>query len=393
MKRERKKIIARNKLYKEYLIFLSKQTMFAKKTEKTLQRQSEMLKKLPIKKDIETKIVLKKLAFAHRALAELKGVVSTIPNESILINTLGLQEAKDSSAIENIITTHDDIYKAALNLDGFKSLDAKEVQNYISALKKGFSLISKNKILTNNDIIMIQSELEKNKAGFRKLPGTALKNAATGETVYTPPQEHSKIVDLMTNLEQFINDDTMSDLDPLVKMAIIHYQFESIHPFYDGNGRTGRIINVLYLVMKDLLDLPVLYLSRYIILNKGNYYKLLQGIRETGNWENWLLFMLDGVEEISKETIELIKKIRELMFEYKNLLRNRYKFYSQDLLNNLFKHPYTKIEFLERDLGVSRITAAKYLNELAKGGVLKKQKLGTGNYYINESLINLLTMR
>jgi len=380
-------------LCKKYLIFLSKESSFVKKTENTSQKKDEMLKKLPIEKDIETKKVLKKLASAHRALAELKGVVSTIPNESILINTLGLQEAKDSSAIENIITTHDDIYKAELNLEGFKSLNAKEVQNYISALKKGFALISKKKILTNNNIIEIQSELEKNKAGFRKLPGTALKNAITGETVYTPPQEYSEIIDLMTNLEQFINDDTMSDFDPLVKMAVIHYQFESIHPFYDGNGRTGRIINVLYLVMKDLLNLPVLYLSRYIILNKGNYYKLLQEIRETDNWENWLLFMLDGVEQISKETIYLIGRIRELIFEYKNLLRDNYKFYSQDLLNNLFKHPYTKIEFVERDLGVSRITAAKYLNELAKDGLLKKQKLGTGNYYINERLMNLLTMR
>ncbi len=375
------------------MVFLSKVTIFVKKTGIFIQRQDEMLKKLPIEQDVETKKVLKKLALAHRALAELKGVVSTIPNETILINTLGLQEAKDSSAIENIITTHDDIYKAALNYDGFKSLNAKEVQNYISALKKGFALISRKKILTNNDIIEIQSELEKNRAGFRKLPGTALKNAATGETVYTPPQEYSEIMDLMSNLEQFINDDTISDFDPLVKMAIIHYQFESIHPFYDGNGRTGRILNVLYLVMKDLLNLPILYLSRYIILNKGDYYKLLQEIRETDNWENWLLFMLEGIEQISKETIELIGKIKDLIFEYKNILRDDYKFYSQDLLNNLFKHPYTKIEFIERDLGVSRITAAKYLNELAKDGLLRKEKLGTGNYYINERLMNLLTMK
>ncbi len=351
-----------------------------------------MLKKLPFEQDIETKKVLKKLATAHRALAELKGVVATIPNENILINSLGFQEAKDSSAVENIITTHDDVYKAALNLGGFKSLNAKEVQNYIAALKKGFSLILKNKILINRDIIAIQSELEKNNAGFRKLTGTALKNATTGETVYTPPQEYSVIVDLMANLEQFINDDSMSEFDPLVKMAIIHYQFESIHPFYDGNGRTGRIINVLYLVMKDLLNLPVLYLSRYIILNKSMYYKLLQEIRETDNWENWMLYMLDAVEQISKETIILIGKIRELIFEYKKILRKDYKFYSQDLLNNLFKHPYTKIEFIERDLSVTRITAAKYLNKLAKDGLLKKQKLGTGNYYINEKLMNLLTM-
>jgi len=355
--------------------------------------ESENLRKLPLKQDIETKRVLKKLASTHRALAELKGIVSSIPNENILINTLGLQEAKDSSEIENIITTHDDIFKAELNLEGFKSLNAKEVQSYISALKKGFGLIKKNKILTNNDIISIQSELEKNNAGFRKVPGTALKNATTGETVYTPPQDYNTIQDLMKNLEQYINNSTMSEFDILVKMAIIHYQFESIHPFYDGNGRTGRIINVLYLVMNDLLNLPVLYLSRYIIEHKTDYYKLLQEVRETDNWENWVLYMLDGIEQISKETIVLIGKIKDLIFEYKNLLRNNYKFYSQDLLNNLFKHPYTKIEFIENDLGVSRITASKYLNLLAKDKVLKKEKLGTGNYYINEKLIQILTLK
>lgn len=352
---------------------------------------TENLDTLPIKKDIESKAVLKKLASAHRALAELKGIAGSIPNESILINTLGLQEAKDSSAVENIITTHDDIYKAELNLDGLKSLDAKEVQNYISALKLGFKLISKSKLITNNHIIKIQSELEKNNAGFRKVPGTALKNATTGETVYTPPQEFKTIQKLMVNLEKFINDSTNSDIDPLTKMAIIHYQFESIHPFYDGNGRTGRIINILYLVANDLLELPILYLSRYIINNKTDYYKLLQEVRETDNWENWILYMLNGVEQTSLETIKLIGKIKILMHEYKNLLRDNYKFYSQDLLNNLFKHPYTKIEFVENELSVSRITAANYLNRLAKDGILKKEKLGTGNYYINVKLFDILT--
>lgn len=350
----------------------------------------EELKKLPFKQDIETKKILKKAASSHRALAELKGIVSSIPNENILINTLGLQEAKDSSAIENIITTQDDIYKAELSFDGFESLNAKEVQNYISALKKGFSLITKNKILTNNDIIQIQSELEKNNAGFRRVPGTTLKNATTGKVIYTPPQEYNTILALMSNLEQYINDHTISGFDPLVKMGIIHYQFESIHPFYDGNGRTGRIINVLYLVMNDLLDLPILYLSRYIIKNKEKYHQLLQEVRETDNWENWILYMLDAVEVISKETIILIGNMKALIFEYKNILRNNYKFYSQDLLNNLFKHPYTKIEFVEQDLGVSRITAAKYLNQLAKDGFLRKEKLGTGNYYVNEKLIEIL---
>ncbi len=349
------------------------------------------MEKLPIEKDIESKTILKKLSSAHRALAELKGFVSSIPNENILINTLGLQEAKDSSAIENIITTHDDLYKAELKFAGLKSLNVKEVQNYIAALKEGFQLISKNKTITNNDIIKIQSVLEMNNAGFRKLPGTALKNASTGETIYTPPQDYNTIIELMTNLEKFINDDTLSDFDPLVKMAIIHCQFESIHPFYDGNGRTGRIINVLYLVIKNLLDIPILCLSRYIIKHKAGYYRLLQEVRETNEWENWLFYMLDGIEQTAKETLSLIGNIRELMFEYKYLLRDNYKFYSQDLLNNLFKHPYTKIEFIQKDLAVSRITAANYLNKLSKDGLVRKEKLGTGNYYINEKLFKILT--
>jgi len=244
--------------------------------------------------------------------------------------------------------------------------------------------------LTNNDIIAIQSELEKNNAGFRKVPGTALKNAITGEVVYTPPQEYDTILELMKNLEQFINDNSISDFDPLVKMGIIHYQFESIHPFYDGNGRTGRIINVLYLVMNDLLDLPILYLSKYIIENKADYYKLLQEIRETNNWEDWTIYMLNAVEQVSKETLIVIANIKTLMSEYKNTIRTNYKFYSHELLNNLFKHPYTKIEFIQQDLGVSRITASKYLNQLAKEGLLKKEKLGTGNYYINQRLTEIL---
>ncbi len=349
------------------------------------------LKKLPLEKEIETKRVLKKLSSAHRALAELKGIATSIPNENILLNTLGLQEAKDSSAVENIITTHDDLYKAELNLEGLKSLEAKEVQDYIESLKKGFYSISRHKILTNNIIIDIQSVLEKNNAGFRKVPGTALKNAATGETIYTPPQDLKTIQDLMNNLEKFINDDKLSDFDLLTKMAVIHYQFESIHPFYDGNGRTGRIINVLYLVMKDLLNLPILYLSHYIINHKEEYYRFLQEVRDTDNWEEWIIYILNAVEQTSKETIIIIKKIQELFLEYKHLIRKNYKFYSQDLLNNLFKHPYTKIEFIENDLGVSRITAANYLNKLAEDGLLEKEKLGTANYYINTRLIQILT--
>jgi Fic family protein len=351
------------------------------------------LTELPIAIDLETKRVLKALPSAHAALAELKGIASTIPNQNILINTLGLQEAKDSSAIENIITTHDDLYKSELNLDVFKSLHAKEVQNYISALKKGFHLVNKTGLLTIKSILKIHEEIENNNAGFRKLPGTSLKNESTGEIIYTPPQDHNVIIQLMTNLEKYMNDHDIQDYDPLIKMAIIHYQFESIHPFYDGNGRTGRIINILYLILRKLQTLPILYLSKYIIKQKTEYYRLIQKVRDNNLWEDWLIFMIQGVEETAKETIKLIQNIKILMLNYKHRLRDGYKFYSQDLLNNLFKHPYTKIEFVVNDLAVSRLTAANYLNKLAEDKMLRKEKLGTANYYINEELFELLTKR
>lgn len=351
------------------------------------------LQALPYKERLETERVLRALLPAHSALAELKGMASSIPNQSILINTLGIQEAKDSSAIENIITTHDDLYKSELNLNSFKSLAAKEVQNYISALKRGFEQVNSNGLLTNKTILEIQQEIEQNNAGYRKLPGTELKNALTGEVVYTPPQNLDDIKELMSNLEKYINEPELQHVDPIVKMAVIHFQFESIHPFYDGNGRTGRIINILYLVLSGLQRIPILYLSNYIIRNKQEYYRLLQEIREDNNWEDWLVFMIKGVEETAKETIKLVTEIKELILKFKHTIRERYKFYSQDLLNNLFKHPYTRIEFLQNELGVSRITAASYLNKLAKDGILKKEKLGAANYYVNHSLCELLIHR
>jgi Fic family protein len=351
------------------------------------------LTELPLSVDLETLKILKRLPSAHAALAELKGISSTIPNQNILINTLGLQEAKDSSAIENIITTHDDLFKSELNLQSANSLNAKEVQNYVSALKRGFELISENNLLTSKTIVQIQEILENNNAGFRKLPGTSLKNSQTGEVIYTPPQDFEQILNLMSNLERYINDPEISDLDPLVKMAIIHFQFESIHPFYDGNGRTGRIVNILYLIISGLQNLPILYLSNYIIKHKQEYYKLLQQVRDENKWEDWILFIIKGVEETSRETIDLIAKIKELMHDFKHKLRTNYKFYSQELLNNLFKHPYTKIEFIVNDLGVSRLTASSYLNKLDEGKMLKKEKNGTSNYYINQELFDLLVKR
>lgn len=346
---------------------------------------------LPYEKDLETKVVLKKLVGAHRALAELKGVAQTIPKQEILINTLILQEAKDSSEVENIVTTHDELYKSSLGLEKYISPAAKEVQNYIAAIKRGFSIVSKQKVLSTNNIIEIQEILEKNKAGLRKIPGTNLKNQQTGEVIYEPPQNALEIKGLMENLELFVNDNTLTDFDPIVKMAIIHFQFESIHPFYDGNGRIGRIINILYLVLNDLLEIPILYLSRCIIRNKVAYYQKLQDVRDNGSWEEWLLYMISAVEETAYDTISLVNNIKKEMMKMKNILRNNYKFYSQELLNHLFKHPYTKIEFLQKDLGVSRVTASGYLNKLAKDMVIFKYKLGKTNYYINVALMDTLS--
>jgi Fic family protein len=345
---------------------------------------------LPPKPEIETIIVLKQLAKAHRYLALLNGKCVTIPNENILINTLALQEAKESSAIENIITTHDELYKAQL-VDGyFDNAAAKEVSRYANALKESFQIVRKSKLIDNKEIKFIQQFLEGNDAGYRKNAGTVLKNDRTDEVVYTPPQDLPTIEFLMHNLVAFMNDNSLSDIDPLIKMAIIHHRFETIHPFYDGNGRTGRIINILYLIKEDLLLLPILYLSRFIIQNKASYYHLLQQVRVGGNWEPWILFILKGVEETSRQTLFLIDQIKILMIDYKNRIRTDLKsIYSQELLNNLFKHPYTKIDFLEKELSVSRQTASNYLNKLAIHGFLLKIKIGKSNYYINQPIYNL----
>jgi Fic family protein len=334
--------------------------------------------------------ILKKLTTASRRLAELKGVAASIPNQGILINTLGLQEAKDSSAIENIVTTHDELFREAAFPEAASSPAAKEVANYSQALRVGFTDVTATGLLTNNHILKIQAELERNSAGFRKLPGTALK-ASDGRTVYTPPQDPAAIVAHMTDLERFINDEALLDVDPLIKMALIHHQFESIHPFYDGNGRTGRIINVLYLVKQGLLEIPVLYMSRHIVRTKADYYRLLQEVRESDTWEDWVLYMLEAIEQTAAAGIETIQAIKGVFLDYKHRIRANFKFYSQDLINNLFSHPYTKIEFIQKDLNVSRLTATRYLDLLADGGFVQKQKIGRSNYYINRPLYGILT--
>lgn len=338
----------------------------------------------------ETPEILTRLAAASRQLAELKGVASSIPNQGILVNSLGLQEAKDSSAIENIVTTHDELFRHHA-FPAAASAATKEVARYGQALFIGWQAVTKTKLLTNQTILRVQKELEQNDAGFRRLPGTSLKTDA-GVVVYTPPQEHSEIVALMGDLERFMNDDHLFHADPLVKMALIHHQFESVHPFYDGNGRTGRIICVLYLVRTGLLDIPILYLSRYIVRTKAEYYRLLQDVREQDAWEAWVAYLLTAVELTARQGITTVEAIRGLLLQVKHRVRAAHpKFYSQDLINNLFTHPYTKIEFLRADLGVTRLTASRYLDALVAGGVLKKQKVGRSNDYINEPLVRVLT--
>ncbi len=346
---------------------------------------------LPLTYSFETVPIMKKLIQARAKLAELKGIAHTIPNESILINTLALQEAKDSSAVENITTTQDELFKADLSMQHVRITSAtKEVLQYAEALKTGFSRMRRTSLLTTSMIIGIQEILEQNRAGFRSVPGTTLQDQ-DGKVVYTPPQNRADIERHMANLERFMNDESVSDLDPLIKMAIIHHQFESIHPFYDGNGRTGRIINILYLVSKDLLDLPILYLSRYIIQNKQEYYRLLQGVRDEQSWEEWILFLLEGVRQTAHESIVLVKGIVSLMANTKDKLRDLLGGkYRHELLNNLFNHPYTRIGFVMTELDVSRITAVRYLDLLVDQGVLEKLRLGRSNYYLNTKLIDLL---
>lgn len=340
---------------------------------------------------IETKTILKKLTTARAALAELKGVAGTIPNERILIDTLALQEAKDSSEIESIITTHDELYRSDTGEESFVSASAKEVYRYAEALKLGFDHVRKNSFIHLKLILSIQERIEGNNAGFRKQPGTKLVNDLTKETIYTPPQDHQAILAFMTNLEKFMNGEVEFDTDPLIRMAIVHHQFESIHPFYDGNGRTGRIINILFLIQEGLLNLPILYISRYIIRHRQEYYDLLQTTRETGDWEKWIMYMLDAVETTSLETVVMVRSIKELMLKQKDHIRtNQPRMYSQDLLNTLFRHPYTKIKHVERDLGISRLTATKYLETMCDMGILIKIKVGRSNFYINDELYRLL---
>ncbi|MGM0432751.1 MAG: Fic family protein [Spirochaetota bacterium] len=350
-----------------------------------------MLSNLPPKVNLETTTILKKLVEARTHLAELKGLSQTIPNQQVLVNTLSLQEAKDSSEIENIITTHDEVFSASSNTTDYGKPAAKEVIRYSQALQVGFLRLKQRGSISRAALLEIQEIIEQNQAGFRKLPGTSLMNDRTGEVVYIPP-EPQHINDLIDNLLNIINIPEAWEVDPLIKMSAIHYQFESIHPFYDGNGRTGRILNILFLVREGLLDMPVLYLSRFINQNKDRYYDLLQGIRNQNAWEQWVLYMLEGVSKTARMTCRMVTAIGDAMQNYKHVIReNHPKVYSQDLINNLFFHPYTKIEFLQKDLAVSYLTARKYLEMLTNDGLLQKTTIMRTSFYVNKALMKILS--
>lgn len=339
--------------------------------------------------NLKTPRILEELNEASRTLAELKGFANSISNQHILINAITINEAKDSSAIENIVTTHDSIYKV-LTESVFKEDAAKEVVDYKRAIWRGYEIIKEKEFISTNVLVELQSMIEPNKTGIRRTPGTNLVNSATEEIIYTPPQAESEIRDLLKKLEDYINDFD-DDVDPLIKMALIHYQFESIHPFYDGNGRTGRILNVLYLVLNNLLDSPILNLSNYINKNKSEYYKLFNEFRENNNYEDWIIYILKGFEVTSKNTINLIRQIQMEMESYKEeFITKLPKIYSDELLDSLFFEVYTKINYIENRCGITRQTAATYLNQLVEAGLLECEKIGRESIYKNTRLIDLL---
>ena len=343
---------------------------------------------LPPKANIETKDILRKTISSNRALAELKGVATLIPNQNILINTLALEEARDSSAIENVITTRDKLYKAIVSTSNSTDPATKEVLNYRKALWKGFNNVLKKGFISTNMIIDLQKEFVKTNAGIRKLPGTVLENNVTKEVIYTPPTGEVEIRNLLKNFEDYLN--TKNVTDPLIKMAVLHYQFEAIHPFYDGNGRTGRIINVLYLALNGLLDLPILYLSSYIIKNKVEYYRLLREVTNYNKWENWILYILDAVENTAYDTSKKVRKIKDLLDDTIVDVKDKLpKIYQKELVELVFHQVYCNINFLVENKIALRKTASKYLKSLASIGVLREEKVGKEIIFINRKLFNL----
>jgi len=358
------------------------------------QLEPYILNPLPPKREkIETVAILRATNRAATALAELKGVAQTIPNQFILVNAIVLQEACDSSEIENIVTTQDELYRAITVNATTMSAATKEVVNYREALLRGFRIIKEQEFLRLNDIIDIQKELIGNNAGLRSTPRTVLKNDRTGEVVYTPPQDKDEIISLLSNFIEHFNSNN-SNLSPLIQLGILHYQFESIHPFYDGNGRAGRILNILYLIMNRLLEIPILYLSKYIIDHKQDYYRLLNHTNRTGEWEGWILFMLKAVEVTSLHTIKKVRTIGNLLTTtIEKVKQQAPSIYKKELVELLFEQPYSKISFVVDRLKVERRTASRHLKKLEQIGILRSQKAGRETLYINTELMGLLKMQ
>ncbi len=343
---------------------------------------------LPPKADVETKKILRKTISAGRALAQLNGTLLNLPNPTLFLDTIYLQEAKASSEVENIITTNDELYKSLVAEKKIENPATKEVLSYKEALWLGLERLKEKPFITTNLCISIVQCIKQNKSSIRTTPGTTLSNTK-GEVIYTPPNGEDVIRKKLANLEKFVNED--NSIDPLIKMAIMHYQFEAIHPFTDGNGRTGRILLLLYLKVSGLLDMPAIYLSEYIIKNKADYYKSLRGVTENNDWETFILYMLDMIEITSNKGLERLKKITNAIEKTTEEIKTKLpKVYSKDLIEILFRLPYTKRQHLVDESIGSLKTVGNYLNILEDNGFLKSVKVGKEKLYLNERLLKIL---
>ncbi len=343
---------------------------------------------LPPMEDIETKNILRKTISAGRALAKLNGVLLNLPNPTLFLDTIYLQEAKASSEVENIITTNDELYKSIVADKKVENPATKEVLRYKEALWLGLEKIKSKPFITTNLCISIVQCIKQNKASIRNTPGTTLSNTK-GEVIYTPPTGEAIIREKMANLEKFINEDLT--IDPLIKMALMHYQFEAIHPFSDGNGRTGRILLLLYLKLSGLLETPAIYLSEYIIKNKSDYYKCLRSVTENNDWENYILYMLDMIEETSTKGLMRLNKITNAMTKTSEEIKAKLpKIYSKDLVEILFRLPYTKRQnMIDENIGNPK-TVGNYLIMLEENGFLTSVKVGKEKLYLNQKLLKIL---